>query len=56
MQKSDCMYYRCFTKNRDGSNRLIEKVACFLQTIHFGSILKTFLTVLGPDHKKKIKN
>ena len=55
MQKSDCMYYRCFTKNRDGSNRLIEKVACFLQTIHFGSILKTFLTVLGPNHKKKIK-
>ena len=56
MQKIDYIQHGCFTKNRDGSNRLIEKVACFLQTIHFGSILKTFLTVLGPDHKKKIKN
>ena len=25
MQKSDCIYHGCFTKNRDGSNRLIEK-------------------------------
>lgn len=25
MQKSDCIYHGCFTKNRDGSNRLIVK-------------------------------
>ena len=25
IQKSEQIFHRCFTKNRDGSNRLIEK-------------------------------
>ena len=25
MEKSDCIYRGCFTKNRDGTNRIIEK-------------------------------
>ena len=33
MQKSDCIYHGCFTKNRDGSNRLIEKTkGCLFPT------------------------
>ena len=33
MEKSDCIYHGCFTKNRDGTNRIIEKnKACLIPT------------------------
>ena len=58
MNKTEKIFHGCFTKDKDGANRLLKKenAVQFRQLIRFGNIQKTLnLAVSIPVLKKKIK-
>ena len=57
LQKSEKIYHGCFTKNRDVTNKLIEKdKACITPTNNpFWKYPEEFIAVLELTRKKKIK-